>query len=57
MSYLTKNEWVYLLVSTLASLSVLVTIVAFWVQPEPNCWKQYSTEQEAIYNCENHNEK
>jgi len=24
---------------------------------ENNCWSQYATEQEAIQNCENHNEK
>jgi len=24
---------------------------------ETNCWSQYPTEQQAIENCENHNEK
>lgn len=57
MTELKKHEYFYFIVSTIASLSVLITIVAFWVQPEPNCWKQYSTEQKAIQNCENHNEK
>lgn len=57
MTELNKIEYSYFIVSILAALSVLVSIVAFWVQPEPNCWTEYSTEQQAIQNCENHNEK
>ncbi len=55
MTELNKRESFYFIVSSLAALSVLITMVAFWAQPDPNCWTQYSTEQQAIENCENHN--
>jgi hypothetical protein len=55
MTYLTKLELFYFIVSGLAIMSVLVSVIVFLIQPEPNCWMQYSTEQQAIENCENHN--
>lgn len=57
MTDLTKRESFYFIVSSLAALSVLITMIAFWVQPEPNCWTEYSGEEQAIQKCENHNEK
>lgn len=35
---------------------VLIWIGAANVQSPVNCWDQYQTENEAILNCENHND-
>lgn len=52
MTDLTKRESFYFIVSSLAALSVLITILAFWSAGQPKCWEQYGTEQEAIAMCE-----
>ena len=52
MTDLTKSESFYFIVSALAALSVLITILAFWSQGQPNCWSEYETEQTAIQECE-----
>ena len=52
MTDLTKRESFYFIVSTLAALSVLITIIAFWAERQPNCWEQYNTEEQAITVCE-----
>ena len=55
MTDLTKRESFYFIISSLAALSVLITMIVFLATPEPNCWTEYSTEDQAIANCENHN--
>lgn len=52
MTDLTKRESFYFIVSTLAALSVLITILAFWAERQPKCWELYSTEEQAIQACE-----
>jgi hypothetical protein len=52
MTDLTKRESFYFIVSALAALSVLITILAFWSQGQPRCWDKYSTEEQAIAMCE-----
>jgi hypothetical protein len=52
MTDLTKRESFYFIVSSLAALSILITILAFWAERQPKCWDQYSTEVEAIQVCE-----
>jgi len=52
MTDLTKRESFYFIVSALAALGVLITILAFWSQGQPRCWDQYATEQQAIQACE-----
>lgn len=52
MTDLTKRESFYFIVSTLAALGVLITILAFWAEGQPRCWERYSTEQTAIEACE-----
>ena len=52
MTDLTKRESFYFIVSTLAALSVLITILAFWAERQPNCWSEHDTEQTAIQVCE-----
>jgi hypothetical protein len=55
MPDLTKSESFYFIVSALAALSVLITILAFWSQTQEPCWSKYQTEQTAIENCEGAN--
>lgn len=52
MTDLTKREAFYFIVSALAALSVLITILAFWAAPQPKCWEKYTTEEQAIQACE-----
>ena len=52
MTDLTKSEAFYFIVSALAALAVLITILAFWSQGQPKCWEQYATEEQAIAMCE-----
>ena len=46
------------------TIIVLFFLIVSWLlvqildnKIETNCWSQYPTEQQAIENCENHNEK
>jgi hypothetical protein len=52
MTDLTKRESFYFIVSALAALAVLITILAFWAKEQPKCWDKYKTEQTAIQACE-----
>jgi len=52
MPELTKSESFYFIVSALAALSVLITILAFWAERQPKCWDLYTTEVQAIQECE-----
>jgi hypothetical protein len=52
MTDLTKREAFYFVISALAALGVLVSILAFWSASQPKCWEQFSTEDEAIAVCE-----
>jgi hypothetical protein len=52
MTDLTKREAFYFIVSSLAALAVLITIIAFWAERQPNCWDKHDTEQAAIQACE-----
>jgi hypothetical protein len=52
MTDLTKRESFYFIVSALAALSVLITILAFWSQGQSKCWDKHDTEQTAIQECE-----
>lgn len=52
MTDLTKREAFYFIVSSLACLSVLITILAFWAKEQPKCWEKYTTEEQAIAMCE-----
>jgi hypothetical protein len=52
MTDLTKRESFYFIVSSLAALSVLITILAFWAERQPKCWDLYTTEVQAIQQCE-----
>jgi hypothetical protein len=52
MPDLSKRESFYIFVSTLAALSVLITILAFWAERQPKCWDLHNTEQTAIQACE-----
>jgi hypothetical protein len=52
MTDLTKRESFYFIVSAMAALAVLITILTFWSSTQPKCWDQYSTEEQAIAMCE-----
>jgi len=52
MTELTRREAFYFIVSALAALSVLITILVFWAERQPNCWETYNTEEQAILACE-----
>jgi hypothetical protein len=52
MTDLTKRESFYFIVSSIAALSVLITILAFWAERQPNCWDHHTTEEQAIQECE-----
>jgi len=42
----------------ISGLFIIVTVLTMIIQAHipSNCWDKYKTEQQAILNCENHNE-
>lgn len=52
MTVLTKRESFYFIVSMLASLVVLISILAFWSTTQESCWDRQVTEVQAIERCE-----
>jgi len=52
MTDLTKKESAYFIVSSIAALSILLGILAFWASTQPKCWDVYKTEAKAIEMCE-----
>lgn len=52
MTDLTKRESFYFIVSALAALGVLISILVFWDSTQTKCWDKYDTEQTAIQGCE-----
>lgn len=55
MPDLTKRESCLFIVNMIAALGILFMFLALlsWYQErQENCWSKYSTEQEAIQNCE-----
>jgi hypothetical protein len=53
MSDLTKKESAYFVITSIASLGILIAILWFWADTQPkNCWDNYQTEVAAIEACE-----
>jgi hypothetical protein len=53
MSDLTKKESAYFIITSIASLGILIAILWFWADTQPkNCWDKYQTEVAAIEACE-----
>lgn len=50
--YLTTKETIYAIATSLAALTVLLSIIIFWGYQQPNCWDLHATEEQAIVNCE-----
>ena len=51
--YLTTRETIYAIVTSFAVLTVLLSILVFWANEQPNCWDLHASEEQAIINCEN----
>jgi hypothetical protein len=50
--YLTTKETIYAIVTSFAVLAVLLSILVFWANEQPNCWDLHASEEQAIINCE-----
>jgi hypothetical protein len=52
MTDLTKRESFYFITMMIASLAMLVGILAVWGSTQESCWDLYSSEVQAIERCE-----
>jgi hypothetical protein len=51
--HLTRKETAYAITFAIASLAILLGTLIVWSLEQPNCWKLYASEEQAILNCEN----
>jgi len=52
MPDLTKRESAYFIGFAIAAMSLLVATMFLWSQTQKTCWSKYSSEQQAIQECE-----
>jgi formate hydrogenlyase subunit 3/multisubunit Na+/H+ antiporter MnhD subunit len=52
MTHLTKKETAYFIVTAIVALVVLIGTLYIWSKTQVNCWDLYTTEEQAIINCE-----
>ena len=52
MPNLTKKESAYFILFAIGVLSVVIATLFLWSQTQETCWDKYSSEQQAILECE-----